>query len=73
MSTHTCKVVVDFGKCSGLGLCEAVDPDVFEIGEDGSLIVHSDTFGTDRKALLEEAAAACPTQAIAIRTLTSHE
>ncbi|MFT4397876.1 ferredoxin [Gordonia lacunae] len=68
-----CKVVVDYGKCAGLGMCEAVDPDVFEIDEDGSLLVHGDTFDETRRALLEEAAASCPTQAIEIRIAAHHE
>ncbi|WP_067855110.1 ferredoxin [Nocardia shimofusensis] len=62
-----CTVVVDMGKCSGLGLCEAVAPEVFEIGDDGALLVHHNSFDLADRALLEEAAASCPTQAIEIR------
>lgn len=70
MTTGKCRVVVDMGKCSGLGLCEAVSPDVFEIGDDGDLIVLTDVHDIERMAELEDAAAACPTQAITIRVDT---
>ncbi|MFF0284201.1 ferredoxin [Rhodococcus aetherivorans] len=66
MTTGKCRVVVDMSKCSGLGLCEAVSPDVFEIGDDGDLIVHTTSVDAGRTAELQEAAAACPTQAITI-------
>ena len=66
MTTGKCRVVVDMTKCSGLGLCEAVSPDVFEIGDDGDLIVHVHEVHSERATELEEAAAACPTQAITI-------
>jgi ferredoxin len=67
VATGRCKVVVDMGKCSGLGLCEAVAPEVFEIGDDGSLVVHETSFDESERANLEAAAASCPTQAIEIR------
>ncbi|MFC9355185.1 ferredoxin [Rhodococcus sp. NPDC057014] len=66
MTTGKCRVVVDMAKCSGLGLCEAVSPDVFEIDDTGHLVVHAHEVDTERAAELEEAAAACPTQAITI-------
>ncbi|MET8430705.1 ferredoxin [Nocardia sp. NPDC004860] len=65
--TSHCRVVVDMGKCSGLGMCEAVAPDVFEIADDGSLQVLKTVADISERNLLEEAAAACPTQAIEIR------
>lgn len=66
MATTKCRIVVDMTKCSGLGLCEAVSPDVFEIGDDGNLVVHTHEVDDERTAELREAAASCPTQAITV-------
>jgi ferredoxin len=54
------------GKCSGLGLCEAAAPDIFEIGDDGELKVIEYEIGPEQRDELEEAARACPTQAITV-------
>lgn len=64
--TATCRIKVDMGKCSGLGLCEAEAPDHFEIGDDGQLTVLSFDVSERDRAEVEEAVRACPTQAIAI-------
>ncbi|OZE93088.1 ferredoxin [Rhodococcus sp. 15-2388-1-1a] len=61
-----CRVVVDMGKCSGLGICEAEAPDFFEIGADGQLMVLSYEVSAERRAEVEVAARACPTQAIVV-------
>lgn len=66
MATRRCRIVVDMSKCSGLGLCEAVSPDIFEIGDDGDLIVHAHEVDAERTTELREAAASCPTQAITV-------
>ena len=61
-----CRLVVDMGKCSGLGICEAVAPDFFEIGDDGGLLVLSHEIGPDHRAEIEEAIRSCPTRAISL-------
>ena len=60
------RIVLDENKCSSLGMCEAVAPDVFEVGDDGALVLLDPTPGDDRRALIEEAVAACPTGALSI-------
>lgn len=30
------KVQVDRNKCAGIGLCEGLSPDLFEVGDDGT-------------------------------------
>ena len=60
------RIVLDETKCSSLGMCEAVAPDVFEVGDDGALVVLDPTPADDRRALIEEAVAACPTGALSI-------
>ncbi|MEB3371341.1 ferredoxin [Saccharopolyspora mangrovi] len=58
------KVTVDRAKCTGLGICESMAPDVFEVDENGDLVLLTETVGTDQ---LDEARAAvegCPTEAL---------
>ncbi len=31
------KILVDWQKCTGIGICEALSPDTFEVGDDGKL------------------------------------
>lgn len=60
------KVVVDRSKCSSIGLCEAVAPDIFEIGPDGTLHILIEDISADRRRDLEQACENCPTQALSI-------
>lgn len=60
------KIVLDENKCSSLGMCESVAPDVFEVGDDGSLTVLAPEQPEDQRALMEEAVAACPTGALSL-------
>ena len=58
------RIVLDETRCSSLGMCESVAPDFFEVGDDGALVVLDDSPGSEHRALLEEAVAACPTAAL---------
>ena len=58
------EISVDNGRCTGLGICESISPDVFEVDADGLLIVHeSEVAGAD-PAELEQAVQSCPTAAL---------
>ncbi|GAA3390649.1 ferredoxin [Cryptosporangium minutisporangium] len=58
------KIVVDFEKCTGLGLCEAAAPDHFEIDDDGGLLVLADDVTPDQVDAVRAAVAGCPTLAL---------
>jgi ferredoxin len=60
------KIVLDENKCSSLGMCESVAPDFFEVGDDGALVVLDSEPPDSRRALMEEAVAACPTGALSL-------
>jgi len=60
------RIVLDESKCSSLGMCESVAPDVFEVGDDGALHVLQPTPSEARRAQMEEAVAACPTGALSL-------
>ncbi|MDT3446636.1 MULTISPECIES: ferredoxin [unclassified Pseudofrankia] len=58
------KLVVDRGRCTGIGICESIAPDVFEVGDDGVLVVHSEDF--DGNEQVAEAVRSCPAMALSI-------
>ena len=60
------KVVVDFNKCTGLGICESMSPEFFEVNEDGALVLLKDDITDDELQSVEEAVAGCPTEALRI-------
>lgn len=60
------RIVLDENTCSSLGVCESVAPDVFEIGDNGALRVLNPHPPDDKRALIEQAVASCPTGALSI-------
>ncbi|WP_182379434.1 ferredoxin [Nocardioides sp. WS12] len=62
-------VTVDFDKCTGLGICESLAPDFFEVNDDGELLVLKEEISDDELQEVEEAVAGCPTEALKIVSL----
>jgi ferredoxin len=60
------RIVHDTTICASIGMCEAVAPDVFEIGDDGALTILIPNPPEDRRAEIEQACADCPTNALSI-------
>ena len=60
------KVIVDFSLCMSNAQCMMSAPEVFEIQEDGSLLVLNEHPGEELREKVETAARLCPTQAIKI-------
>ena len=58
------KIILDRTKCTGLGICESIAPELFEIDEDGELIVHTDTVPEGQLDVVEQAVRGCPTEAL---------
>lgn len=61
------KVILDRTKCTGLGICESLAPEFFEVNDDGELEVLKDDIGPEELAAVEEAVAGCPTEALSIQ------
>lgn len=59
-------VTVDFDKCTGLGICESLAPDFFEVNDDGELLVLKEEIGDAELQEVEEAVNGCPTEALKI-------
>ena len=60
------KVVVDRDLCQDHGQCVFAAPQVFELDEEGTLVVLQEEVGEDLRDNVEEAADVCPVQAITI-------
>jgi ferredoxin len=60
------KVIVDFAKCKGLGICESMAPEFFEVNDDGELVLLRDDITDDELQSVEEAVSGCPTEALRI-------
>ena len=60
------RVEVDRGRCASTGGCEALAPEVFEMGDDGVLVVLEPE--PDRADLpdVRNAVAGCPTRALTL-------
>jgi ferredoxin len=60
------KCVVDYDKCTGLGICESLAPEYFEVNDAGELVQLRSGISEEDIQAVEEAAAGCPTEAITI-------
>lgn len=62
----TCRVTVDVGRCSAIGLCEAEVPEVLRLDSNGELQILLVDVPIARHRQLEDAALNCLTQAISV-------
>ena len=60
------KIVLDRARCTGLGICESIADAYFEIGDDGTLILHKDDVDPADEAAIEDAVRQCPTLALTV-------
>ena len=60
------KIVLDRARCTGLGICESIADAYFEIGDDGTLILHKDDVDPADEAAIEDAVRQCPTLALSV-------
>jgi ferredoxin len=61
------RIVVDRDRCEGLGMCEAMAHEFFEVGEDGYVSVLGETPPAERRAEIQAAVDACPVSALSLR------
>ncbi|WP_346619874.1 ferredoxin [Blastococcus montanus] len=58
------RLVADLEKCVGAGACEALAPDVFEVGDEGTVTVLRPNPAPEELRDVEEAVQQCPTRAL---------
>jgi ferredoxin len=61
------KIMVDRVKFTGHGICEQFAPDVFEINDDGDLVLRCDEVSGDLTGDVREAVDRCPTLALTLK------
>ena len=60
------RVVVDRERCVGSGACEALAVDVFEVDDDGVLVVLREEPAEEELPDVRDAVQACPTRALTL-------
>ncbi|WP_375501517.1 ferredoxin [uncultured Jatrophihabitans sp.] len=66
----TVRIVVDRHRCTGIGICESIAPDRFEVEDDGGLVVHESVVAQPVAADVEEAVRSCPAHSLSLVTDT---
>lgn len=61
------RIVLDRARCTGIGICESLAPTVFEVDDDGELVVLSTEVPEDAHDEVTEAVEGCPTMALRLR------
>lgn len=61
------RIVVDRDRCEGLGMCEAMAHEFFEVGEDGTVTLLDEQPGEDHRQDLQAAVDSCPVLALSLQ------
>jgi ferredoxin len=61
------KIEIDHQKCTGLGICESFAPSVFEVDEEGDLILLSEVVPDGLLDEVRRAVKGCPNLALTLR------
>lgn len=59
------RIQVDRARCTGIGICESIAPAVFEVDDDGTLVLSTETVQHDLETV-EEAVKSCPAMALTL-------
>jgi ferredoxin len=60
------RIVVDRNKCEGLGMCEAMAAEFFEVQDDGTMVVLDESPAERHRSGLTAAVDACPVLALSL-------
>ena len=58
------KIIVDYTKCQGIGICESLAPKHFEVNDAGGMTVTEDDVDDADLDLVQQAVDGCPTAAL---------
>jgi ferredoxin len=58
------KVEVDLDKCTGHGICESIAEDVFEVQDDGNVLIHDAERPESDRIRMRQAVTQCPAAAL---------
>jgi ferredoxin len=60
----TMRLDVDLDKCTGHGICESIADDVFEVQDDGLVVIHHERTADADRDRLQQAVIQCPAAAL---------
>lgn len=60
------RIVVDRDRCEGLGMCEAMAHEFFELDDDEVMHVLDEEPGEEHRAVLKAATSSCPVLALSL-------
>jgi ferredoxin len=63
------RIDLDTARCTGLGICESLAPEFFEVQDDGSLLVLGDEVEPRDVDAVRQAVEGCPTEALRMTRL----
>ena len=58
------RLEVDLDRCTGHGICESIADDVFEVQDDGVVLIHHDRATESGRDRLQQAVIQCPAAAL---------
>ena len=58
------RIAVDLTNCTGHGICESIAEDVFEVQDDGSVLIHDDERPESARDRMQKAVIQCPAAAL---------
>ncbi len=58
------KVEVDLAKCTGHGICESLAEEVFEVQDDGTVVIHDAERPESDRDRMTQAVTQCPAAAL---------
>jgi ferredoxin len=61
---HSPRIDVDRDLCQGIGICESIAPEHFEVRDDGAMRVTKASVDPASLELVRDAVESCPTQAL---------
>ena len=64
------RVEVDLDKCTGHGICESIAEDVFEVQDDGTVLIHDNERPESDRERMQQAVTQCPAAALYLREQT---
>ena len=60
------RIEVDLDKCTGHGICESIAEDVFEVYDDGTVLIHGDDRPESDRDRMRQAVTQCPAAALTL-------
>ncbi|HSX68231.1 ferredoxin [Nocardioides sp.] len=61
------RIDVDRSRCEGLGMCEAMAHELFEVGDDGFVVVLDEAPDEGQRSFIRAAIDSCPVSALSLR------